>query len=165
MIAVSAILVVCATSCKPDETGADFLINAKNGWKLTSATSVPAYEKMDGTKVSNLITQGFMEDCEVDDIMYFKDTDAQTIDPGKDKQTTNDAWDCVERGEKSLGNWGINSEETAFTSFYLPYFPGDNYGAKGSTEIVTLDKDNLTVNVKIKDGTNDVVFTLIYAKN
>ena len=163
MIAVSAMLVLSVTSCQEDKTGEDYLIDAKNGWELKNATSVPAYVKLDGTEVSNLMN-GFMESCEVDDIMYFKNTDAQTIDPGKDKQTTNDDFDCVERGEKSLGNWSIANDEKSFTSFYLPYFPGDNYGHNGLTEILSLDKDNLIVNVRINDGANNVIFTLTYAR-
>lgn len=164
MIAVSALLVFCTTSCKDDEkTGYDYLTEPKNGWKLTVAVSNPAYEKADGTMVSDLLT-GFLESCEHDDIMYFKTTDAQIVDPGKDKQTTNDNFDCVERSEKSLGNWQLSSDEKSFTSFYLPYFPGDNLGKEGVAKIVTLNENTLTVNAGINDGDNDVTFTLTYTK-
>lgn len=164
MIAVSALLVFSTISCNKDEkTGYDYLTEPKNGWKLTVAVSNPAYEMQDGTLVSDLIT-GFLESCERDDIMYFKTTEAQIIDPGKDKQTTNENYECVERSEKSLGNWKLSNDEGSFTSFYLPYFPGDNLGSANAAKIVTLNENTLTVNASIKDGTNNVIFTLTYTK-
>jgi hypothetical protein len=168
MIAVCAMFAVSVTSCKKDEdkTGSDYLIEAKNGWKLTSAISTPAYVSNSGTKITDLIKGGFLQDCEVDDIMYFKENGSQLINPGKDKKTTNPEdpdFNCAEMGEKSLGNWKLADDDKSFTSFFIPYFE-ENYGKLGLTQVVTLDENNLTVNVKINDGKNNVTFTLIYAK-
>ena len=161
MIALCVILAVCATSCKvEDKTGSEILSGAKNGWKLTVAVSTPAYLMSDGTEVLDLIT-GFLEDCELDDIMYFQTTNALVINPGKDKKTTNEDYDCVEMTEKSLGNWALTEDEKSFSSFYLPYFPGDKLT---ENEIVTLNETTLTVNVVIRDGVNNVTFALTYAK-
>ena len=163
MITLCAIVAFSTTSCKEEEkTGSEILSGAKNGWKLTLAVSTPAYEMSNGTEVSDLIA-GFLEDCERDDIMYFQSTNAQIVNPGKDKKTTNADYDCVEMTEKSLGNWALTEDEKSFSSFYLPYFPGDKFSI-AETEIVTLNETTLTVKVAVRDGVNDVNFALTYTK-
>ena len=160
MITLGAIIAFSTISCKEDLTGSEILSGAKNGWKLTVAVSDPAYLMSDSSLVSDLIT-GYLEDCERDDIMYFQTTNAQVVNPGKDKKTTDINYDCVEMTEKSLGNWSLSEDEKTFTKFYLPYFPDENLSVN---EVVTLNETTLTVKVPIKDDANDVTFTLTYTK-
>ena len=165
MVAACAALVFGVTSCNPDKTGEEYLIDGKKGWLLTSAISTPAYETTEGDKVSNLLT-GFLMDCERDDLMHFNENGSQVINPGKDKRTTDpadDNFECKEMGEKSLGNWALANDEKSFTSFFLPYFDS-NLGQKGAVEVVAIEEKTLTINVKIVDDVNNVTFTLIYAK-
>ncbi len=166
MIAVSTLLVVCITSCKKDDekTGYDYLTEAKNGWKLTTATSDPAYQLEVGAPVTDLF-QGFIRDCEKDDIMYFNTDKSQKLNPGKDKKSVVDlgeeeGYGCGDASEITLGTWELNAEETAFTRFYLPYYDEN----MTNNTIITLDENTLIVSVPIKDDVNNVTLTLTYTK-
>jgi hypothetical protein len=164
MVAVCAALVLSVSSCQPDEkTGAELLKEgSKKGWVLKSAVSTPAYTMLDGTKVTNLL-KDYLRDCEVDDVMKFNENGSQVINPGKDKKTTNPEDECLELGERSLGNWSLSNDEKKFTSFFLPYYE-QNLGQKGDVEVVTIAEKSFTVSVKINDGFNIVTWTLVYDK-
>jgi hypothetical protein len=165
MIAVCAMFAVSVTSCKKDEekTGYDYLVEAKHGWKLTTATSNPAYKLEAGASITNLF-QGFIKDCEVDDIMYFNTDKSQKLNPGKDKQTnvlTDGKWACNDASETTLGTWALAEGEKSFTSFHLPYFD-ENMAVN---TIISLDENTLIVSIPVQDDEgNNVVMTLTYTK-
>lgn len=130
------------------------------GWRLTKATFSPAYEMLSGELIVDLFN-GFLESCEIDDILYFKTNNAQILNPGADNKSTNIDLDCVQMPEKTLGNWQLSKDEKSFTSFYLPYFPEDKF----TPTIITLTRNRLSISLPIKDEANDVTLTLDYSAN
>ena len=167
MITLCAIVAFSTTSCKEEteKTGYDYLTEAKNGWKLTSATSDPAYDLEIGAPVTNLL-QGFVKSCELDDILYFNTSKALMLNPGKDKKTVvdlgEDNWDCGDATERSLGNWNLSTDEKSFTSFYLPYFDEK----LTNITIIELSEKTLVVSVPFYDEVveKSYTFTLTYTK-
>ena len=166
MIATCALIAMSVTSCKEDpKTGAECLTGAKNGWKLTTAVADPAYPLEVGAPVTNLL-QGFVKDCELDDILYFQTTKVLMLNPGKDKKTVVDlgeesGFGCGTATEISLGNWELNGDEKSFSSFYLPYFDEK----MTNNTIIELTETTLIVSVTFKDtDSKNYTFTLTYTK-
>lgn len=69
------------SACKKDEKTTTELLTYKKGWVLAEATSSPAYELANGSFATNLMTDGYLEECELDDVVIFADNGAQTIVP------------------------------------------------------------------------------------
>ena len=158
-IAICAILVVGLSSCQ-DETNTSYLTTSK-GWTLTAATSQPDYELIDGNSISSLF-DGYFKDCELDDIIYFKEDGSQTLDPKSD---------LCEDGyteTTAIGVWSFNEDETKL-NMQIPFF----YDSEDETvDIVTLDKNTLKINYSfIEDDGNPAkeqrpyTFTLTYMRN
>ena len=68
-------------SCNKDEKSYTELLTIKKGWVLDVATSSPAYELSDGSFATDLMKDGYLEECELDDVIKFADNGAQTIIP------------------------------------------------------------------------------------
>ena len=124
------------------------LLTQEKGWMLTAATCDPAFEMFDGSLIENLF-DGFLYDCELDDIIFFYKNYAQYLNYGKFRCE----WE-IETGIK-LGNWKIKEDENVL-EFQLPYFYDeyDNF-ARLQGKIVNLDNNTLKLIVPIvfDDGT------------
>ena len=145
------------------------LLSQEKGWQLTAGTCDPPYELGDGSPISNLF-EGFLYDCELDDIIFFYKNYTQYLNFGK----TLCEW---ESGIGiNLGNWKIRESENVL-EFQLPYFL-DDVRVEGS--IVVLDENTLKLDVPItidygkkltkrevmlsSTKTINYVFTLTYSK-
>lgn len=165
-----AILAFGATSCNKDEK-TDFeqkteYLTTNRGWKITTATSNPPYELEIGAPITNLFN-GFISDCEVDDLLHFRTNGSQVLDPGRDRETYVNR-NCQSSGEVSLGNWNL-SENTRTLQFYLPYYRGYLLDAT----VLTLNENTLTLSVPIREDDEEnpakairnYTFTLTYTRN
>jgi len=162
-----------ATSCNPDDPTKEELLTQKKGWKLTAATSDPAYlldkEGVD-VPITNLF-DGYIYKDELDDIIYFKENKSEILNYGKDGSTCDGKYKGTER---SLGNWELPNDN--LLKFYFPA-----YDELLSAVVLTLDESTLKVSVKIAEDdeivasptyrgsknasktVRDYVFTLTYS--
>lgn len=127
VLAVAAMVVFTLTSCDPktEPTVADYLCQSK-GWVLSSATSSPAYDLSDGTHVTDLMTEGYLYDYELDDIITFNANGTMSINPG--------AKIDPEFGyQQEVGStWKFNAD-TTYLYFQIPFFY-DNAGTSFDAE-------------------------------
>jgi hypothetical protein len=161
-------ILACAAlvSCKKKDETADetaqkkaeyveFLTN-KKGWVLESATSSPAYELSNGTFATNLMTEGYLEECELDEVIKFAENGGLTVNPGDD----------VCDGETEYASTWSLSEDLNYLSFQIPFFY-DNELEK--CQILSLTKDQLRVKFTFDDYESDAKtkysFTLTYKIN
>ena len=165
-IALFVILVVGLSSCQDesntsqDESNTSYLTTSK-GWTLTAATSQPDYELLNGNSISSLF-DGYLFDCELDDIIYFKEDSSQTLDP------KNDLCEDGYTETTAIGVWSFNEDETKL-NMQIPFFYDE---AVETVDIVTLDKNTLKINYTfIEDDANpakeqrEYTFTLTYTRN
>lgn len=121
VLAVAALFVIGFTSCDPvqEKTYADYLTYEK-GWVLASATSNPSYVMSDGTIVTDLMTEGFFEACELDEILTFNANGTMSINPGENIDP--------EFGyQQEVGaTWHFNADSTTIY-MQLPFFYNDDY--------------------------------------
>jgi len=159
VMAFCVVLAVGFSSCK-DETNTTFLTTSK-GWTLTAATSQPDYELLNGNAISSLF-DGYLYDCELDDIVYFKEDGSQTLNP------KNELCENGYTEETAIGIWSFNEDETKL-NMQIPFF----YDTTVETvDVVTLDKNTLKVNYTfVEDDANPAktqrtyTFTLTYTRN
>ncbi|MDR1112571.1 MAG: hypothetical protein LBL18_02270 [Bacteroidales bacterium] len=146
-----------ASSCgdSKEKTVVEYLTDAKNGWVLESATSSPAYVMKDGTNVTDLITGGYLKECELDDIIKFTKNGGLTVSPGKlicNKET------------EYASTWTYN-EETKVLRFQIPFF----YDNELENAVVTkCTEKQFRVNYTYNDVENPAkkvyTFTLTYKR-
>ena len=177
MLAIFAALAFMSSGCnpepEPDPTRAE-LLTQPNGWQLTAGTSDPAYQLELGVPITNLF-DGFVAECELDDILYFNQNGSEILSFGKDEKT----YPCEEEQtikEKSLGNWALTEEDTKL-KFYFPA-----YEEQVTATIISLNETTLKLSLAISedDGVEasplyrgirgsktirDYVFTLTYTYN
>jgi len=158
-----AFVTVVFTSCK-EQSNFDML-TTKKGWKLVEATCSPAYELLDGSKITNL-QDGYLAAWELDDIIIFDESGALTVDPGKNLPPEGkDGW--IEK--KAIGTWAFLENETKIRMqipFWYPATPG---GVREPDEVKLnlLDKDNLRVSLTFRECAScpEYTFSLAYAIN
>jgi len=148
------------------------LLTQEKGWQLTAGTCDPPFELGNGDLVSNLF-EGFLYDCELDDIIFFYKNYTQYLNYGKN------LCDWESGIGINLGNWRIREDEGVL-EFQLSYFFNeDDTFAKLEGRIVILNENTLKLDIPITfdDGaklakrglmvsrsTKDYVFTLTYSK-
>jgi hypothetical protein len=136
------------------------LLTQSNGWILTAGIVDPPF---DGS--NNDLFDGFLYDCELDDIIYFKLNKTQILQYGEELCD----WQTDE--EEILGNWSLSNNESL--SYYFLDF-GDPVNAT----ILTLNATTLGLVFQVKydwkksannprwnsTAKTDQVFTIIYSK-
>lgn len=137
ILSVIAIAVACVfvfTSCeKPTMTS---YLTTEKGWTLNEATSTPAWtlDDVNGTQITDL-TQGYIYECEKDDVIKFKNDGYEYLNPGANV--------CDEQPseEHPIGKWAI-SEENKVLDMQIPFFGDEEVE---SCTILELTKDQLKV--------------------
>jgi hypothetical protein len=146
-----------ASSCdnSKEKTVVENLTNAKNGWVLESATSSPAYVMKNGTNVADLITGGYLKECELDDIIKFAKNGGLTVNPGKSI--------CKNETEYA-STWSYN-EKTKVLHFQIPFF---NDSELENAVVTKCTEKQFRVNYTYNDVENPAkkvyTFTLTYKK-
>jgi hypothetical protein len=115
----------------------EYLTN-KKGWVLESATSSPAYELSDGGYATNLMTEGYLLECELDEVIKFAENGGLTINPGNDV--------CDEETEYAA-TWSL-SEDLNTLNFQLPFFYDDEIE---KCQILSLTENQLRVKYTFDD--------------
>ena len=110
VLAIAALFVVSFSSCGGNEKTATELLTQKNGWVLSSATSAPAYQMLDGSFAGDLINDGYLYDFEAAYIIAFNENGNEIVKPGKVVAAEDFDGDAY-REETSLGNWSFDKTE------------------------------------------------------
>lgn len=151
---------VLFTSCKKDKTNTELLTISK-GWVLSAATSSPAYALSDTSFATNLMTDGYLLECELDDVIKFSENGAQTIVP-------NDV--CVDGYQlETAALWSFLEEETIL-KMQLPFFYNDDWTSYDAEfeecKILSLTEDELRIKFTFNDDETPAKgtysFTLTY---
>lgn len=134
------------------------------GWKLVTATSSPAYEMIDGTHISDLMN-GYLYDCEKDDIIVFSINGTQKVLPGT---LLCDFEDGGYDQETNLGQWYFDyPNNPTILYMQIPFFY-DN--AIRACRIITYNNNLLKVSVMFNDeevpakGTYTFILTYVPAQ-
>jgi hypothetical protein len=151
------------SACKKDEKTTTELLTYKKGWVLAEATSSPAYELADGSFATNLMTDGYLLECELDDVVIFADNGAQTIVPktlcdfGYQGETAA-LWTLVEKNGKE------------YLKFQIPFFYDETFTTYDAEleecEILNITDEQLRIKFTFNDDANPAKgtysFTLTY---
>lgn len=131
------------------------------GWRLSAATSSPAYEFIDGTYISDLMN-GYLYDCEKDDIIVFSPNGTHKVLPGT--LLCSDDWEFGYNQETSLGSWNFdNPDNPTILYMQIPFFYDT---AIETCRIITYNNNMLKISVVINDdeapAKGTYTFTLTY---
>src|SRR5574344_2623018 len=110
---IAAVCLLAFASCKKDKTKTE-LLTAEKGWVLSTATSSPAYNLNGGGQIGNLF-DGYIYDCEKDDIIKFNEDGHEYLNPG------DDVCDGQASEESSLGTFDFNETEMTM-DMQIPFF-------------------------------------------
>ncbi|MCK9338376.1 MAG: lipocalin family protein [Bacteroidales bacterium] len=144
------------SSCTKEKTMTEML-QIKKGWTLSTATSSPAYNLNGGGQIGNLF-DGYVFDCEKDDIITFKEDGFEYMNPG------DDVCDNQAADESSIGSYSLN-EDAMTMDMQIPFFYD---AAVESVKVVELTEDVLKVNytfTEVEETTKapgTYTFTLTY---
>mgnify|MGYP001428854661 CR=1 FL=1 len=134
IIVVAAVCMLAFSSCTKEKTMTEML-QIKKGWTLSTATSSPAYNLNGGGQIGNLF-DGYVFDCEKDDIITFKEDGFEYMNPG------DDVCDNQAADESSIGSYSLN-EDAMTMDMQIPFFYD---AAVESVKVVELTEDVLKVN-------------------
>lgn len=159
VFALVAVFALSLSSCgKKQEKTKTEKLSIEKGWVLSAATSSPAYLMGDGSYATNLITDGFLFDYEVDDIIKFQANGNQIINGGKLVPESGD----YQATDKGVGTWQFNSDESKLT-FQIPFFYDEE---KETADILELSETQLRVKYTFNATDNPTKeaysFTLTY---
>lgn len=161
-LAIAALFAVNFSSCEKIKTTAEILTENTKGWVLSAGTSDPAYILQSGRSIENLL-DGYLYDCEKDDIIIFQENGTQVINPGSEidpewgYQTT------------TLATWSLSDDNTHLF-MQIPFF----YDKTGLTydieqeecRIVSVSPKELVVEFAFNDNESpskgEYKFTLTY---
>ena len=161
VIAIALVSVFAFTSCEKEKTMTDYLTTEK-GWSLSVAECTNGYVFDDNTTINNLF-DGYVFDCEKDDVIKFNADGFEYLNPGADVCE----WEPSQ--ESSIGAWAID-EEQLLLNMQIPFFYDDD---AEQCKIINLTKDELKVSytftltedeAKGKPGTYTFVLTYVPAK-
>ena len=149
-VILSLTVVALATvvlSCKEDKTPEDYL-TIKGGWKISKATSTPAYTNSDGVTDADLAKSWFYE-CELSDVLEFKS------DKDGNRTVLTTTCNTTVKEKETLGTWnfedtnkdGESVEHGTLLKFRLPFFEEDE---KDVVTVETLDDKNFVFSYKWK---------------
>lgn len=146
VLAVIAILAVAVTSCgKKEKTNTEKLCIEK-GWVLSAATSSPEYQLSNGSYATNLMTDGYLLDYELDDIIKFESNGNMKINGGANVPETGD----YQNVDKGVGTWEFTNDEQKL-KFQIPFFYDDEQEV---AEILALEETELRVKYTFNDYDN-----------
>ena len=140
------------------------MLTQKNGWVLSSATSAPAYQMMDGSFAADLINDGYLYDFEAAYVIAFNENGSEIVKPGKTVAPEDFDPEWCYRAETSLGNWFFdNAENPQFITMQVPFFYDE---APELCQILSLTENELRIKCTINDDDNPAKqtcsFTLTY---
>lgn len=153
---IAAVCLLAFASCKKDKTKTE-LLTAEKGWVLSTATSSPAYNLNGGGQIGNLF-DGYIYDCEKDDIIKFKEDGFEYLNPGDQVCTGTPGQ------EYSLGSYSFNEDDMTMT-MQIPFF----YDSEAeSVKVVEVTEDILKINYTFTETADQAkapgtyTFTLTY---
>ena len=162
VLAVAALFVLSFSSCGNEKTATE-LLSQKNGWVLSSATSAPAYQMLDGSYAADLINDGYLYDFEAAYIITFNENGSEVVKPGKVVAADDFDGDAY-RAETSLGNWAFDKNENPeYITMQVPFFYDED---PEYCQILSLTENELRIKCTINDDDNPAKqtcsFTLTY---
>lgn len=156
IVAILAIFAGLFSACDPIEVTDEALLTQSKGWVLSAASSSPSYALSDGSFATDLINDGYLYDCEVDDILYFYANGDLAINPGANL--------CEETDDEYASTWTLTSDENGkFLEFQIPFFYDNELEV---AEVLALSAEELRVKYTFTDDESPAKgtysFTLTY---
>lgn len=156
IVAILAIFAGLFSACDPIEVTDEALLTQSKGWVLSAASSSPSYALSDGSFATDLINDGYLYDCEVDDILYFYANGGLAINPGANL--------CEETDDEYASTWTLTSNENGkFLEFQIPFFYDNELEV---AEVLALSAEELRVKYTFTDEESPAKgtysFTLTY---
>jgi hypothetical protein len=156
IVAILAIFAGLFSACDPIEVTDEALLTQSKGWVLSAASSSPSYALSDGSFATDLINDGYLYDCEVDDILYFYANGGLAINPGANL--------CEETDDEYASTWTLTSNENGkFLEFQIPFFYDNELEV---AEVLALSAEELRVKYTFTDDESPAKgtysFTLTY---
>ena len=145
IVAVALTVALVFTSCKKEKTMTE-LLTIEKGWVMSAATTTPYWTLNDNSQITNLF-EGYVYDCEKDDIIKFKEEgNKEYVNAGEKK------YDYEGEGDQYVGEWAFNEKETVLEC-QLPLFSAaagdpDNQAysaAKEQCNIISLEEDKMVL--------------------
>ncbi|MCQ2286686.1 MAG: hypothetical protein MJZ76_07410 [Bacteroidales bacterium] len=137
MIAVA--LVAGLSSCKKDEEATKTaLLTYEYGWVLKSATSSPAYALENGTFATDLINDGYLFECELDDIILFKENGGMVVMPKV----------ACEDETEYAATWKFDENEENIT-MQIPFFYDEE---AEKCQLMSLTEDEMKIKFTFNDN-------------
>lgn len=162
VIAIALVGVFAFTSCNKEQTKKDVLTQSK-GWKMVEATCATGITSDDDNTIFNLM-DGYFFECELDDIITFKEDGYVYFNPGKTVMS-DDAEGIVSypSQETPMGVWTLD-EDNDILSTHFPWeydFANTaNNGEPYNCKVVTLNNDKMKLTFTLKivaDPAKDIV--------
>lgn len=156
IVAILAIFAGLFSACGPIEVTDEALLTQSKGWVLSAASSSPSYALSDGSFATDLINDGYLYDCEVDDILYFYANGGLAINPSANL--------CEETDDEYASTWTLTSNENGkFLEFQIPFFYDNELEV---AEVLALSAEELRVKYTFTDDESPAKgtysFTLTY---
>ena len=144
-ILIAAMCVLVATgfmSCGETDDKTELLTD-KKGWVISAATSTPGY-LIGEDHISNLM-DGYFNDWEKDDVLYFEANGNHSVDPGTKLPPEGEDGYTTKTG---LGSWKFIGDDKSKISMQLPFFYDDDPEV---CNVVSLTKDEFKVRYTFVD--------------
>ena len=143
------------------EKNTQYLINAKNGWCLVTATSTPIYGDAGGNNANNILTS-FLEEWDLDDIVYYKEDGRIFVAP--DSLLPVGGIGYAEYTE--LGEWSVTGNDGVTLNTHLPFLYTKGKDTRAITTITAISSVVFTINYTYMDideiPAKEYKFTLTY---
>lgn len=134
IVAVALMVALVFTSCKKQKTMTE-LLTIEKGWVMSAATTTPYWTLNDNSQITNLF-EGYVYDCEKDDIIKFKEDGHVYLNPGAN------VCEGEASQESSIGTWKLYESEKRL-DMQIPFFYDTEVE---NVAIVELTEEMLKVN-------------------
>ena len=128
------------------EKNTQYLVNAKNGWRLVTATSTPIYDDAGGSTANNLL-KSFLEEWDLDDIVYYKEDGKISVNP--DSSLPAGGIGYTEYTE--LGEWSVAGNDGLTLNTHLPFLYTKGEDTKAITTITAINSTAFSINYTYMD--------------
>jgi len=148
------------------EKNTQYLINAKNGWRLVAASSTPIYDATGGNTKNDLL-KSFLEEWDLDDIVYYKGDNEMYVRPDTALPPEGALGYTV---YTMMGAWSIEGEEGTSLKTHLPFLHTKGRNTAVTATITSISSTVFSFNctyVENKDEptAKEYQFSLTYRAN
>lgn len=148
VIAVALVGVFAFTSCNKEQTKKDYLTQNK-GWKMVEATCATGMTTTTNNTIYNLM-EGYFFECELDDILTFKEDGYVYFNPGKN--VNDEGMDLYPAQETAMGTWTLDEDNDLLKTHFpweYDFVNTANNTDPWTCNVVTLDENKMKLTCKL----------------